>query len=144
MRFIRTAKMGTHALSQLLSRKQAVGFHHSALAMHPLGLNRVEPGTFGRQKAWRDAHALTLSFDLGVMCANPGAHHLAHMPGSVVPNEQPGALSLGLQVLTCPLQKLRGEVANWAPRDKTQRHLIADRLLCWPALPQNAIAGQRF
>src|SRR5579859_4450436 len=87
MRFIRTPKMGTHTLSQLLRRKQSTGFHHGALAMHPLGLNGVEPGTFGRQKARQDTDALALSFHLGIVGADPGAHELAHMPGGVVPNE---------------------------------------------------------
>jgi hypothetical protein len=57
MWFIGTPKMGTNALSQLLSRKQSVRFHHSTLAMHPLGPGRVEPGTFGRQKARQDTDA---------------------------------------------------------------------------------------
>src|SRR6266852_3715953 len=144
MRFIRTPKMGTHTLSQLLRRKQSVGFHHGALAMHPLGLNRVEPGTFGRQKARKDADTLALSFHLGIVGADPGAHELAHMPGGVVPNEQPGCFSLGLHLLTSPLQELCRYIADGASCDKAQRHLIADRLLCWPALPQNAIASQRF
>src|SRR2546423_13627360 len=126
MRFIRTAKMGTHALSQLWSRKQTIGFNHGALAMNPLGLNWVEPGTFGGQEARQDADALALRFHLGVVLADPGAHELAHMPRGIVPNEQPGGLSLGLQLLTSPLQKLRGNVADGTPRHKTQRHLIAD------------------
>src|SRR5438874_228255 len=134
-------KMGTNALSQLLSRKQPAWFNHGPLTMDPLGLNGVKPGTFGGQEARQDADALALSFHLGIMFANPGAHELAHMPGGIVPNEQPGCLSLGLQVVTSPLQKLGGDVADWASRDKTQRHLITDRLLCRSALPQNAIAG---
>src|SRR6266849_8522745 len=144
MRFIRTPKMGTHTLSQLLRRKQSIGFHHGALAMHPLGLNGVEPGTFGGQKARQDTDALALSFHLGIVGADPCAHELAHMPGGVVPNEQPGCFSLGLHLLTSPLQELCRHIADGASCDKAQRHLIADRLLCWPALPQNAIASQRF
>src|SRR6266702_4221011 len=144
MCFIGTAKMGTNALSQLLSRKQPIGFNHGSLAMDALGLNRVEPGTFGRQKAGKDADALALSFHLAVVFADPGANELAHMPGGIVPNEQPSRFSLGLQLVTPPLQELRRDVADRAPRHKTQRHLIADRLLCWSTLPENAIAGQRF
>ena len=62
MWFIRTAKMGTNTLGQLLSGKQPVGFHHGTLAMNPPGFNRVEPGTFGRQVARQDANALALRF----------------------------------------------------------------------------------
>ncbi len=136
--------MGTNALRQLLSRKQPVGFNNSSLAMHPLGLNRVEPGTFGRQKAWQDADALAFNFHLGVVLAYPGTDDFAHMPGGIVPNKQPGCFPLSLQLLTFPLQELRGDVADRTPGDKPQRHLIADRLFCWPALPQHAITGQRF
>jgi len=82
--------MGTHALSQLLRRKQPVGFHHGALAMDPPGLNRVEPGTFSGQVARQGMDALRLRFHLGVALANPGADHLAEMPGGIIPNEQPG------------------------------------------------------
>ena len=70
--------MGTNALRQLLSRKQPVGFNNGALAMHPLGFNRVEPGTFGGQKARQDADALALSFHLGVVLADPGTDEFAH------------------------------------------------------------------
>ena len=85
MRFIGTAKMSTHALSQLLRRKQPVGFHHGTLAMHPLGLNRVEPRTFAGQVARQDAHAPALSFHLGIVGTDPGAHELAHMKGGHYP-----------------------------------------------------------
>jgi hypothetical protein len=144
MWFTGTPKIGTNTLSQLLSRKQPVGFNHSSFAMDPLRLNWVEPGTLRRQTKRQDADALPLSFYLSVVFAYPGAHDLAHMPGSIVPHEQPGRFSLGLQLVTSPLQKLRGDSADWASCHKTQRHLIADRLLCRPALPQNAITGQCF
>src|SRR5260370_32109887 len=133
MRFIRTAKTSTNAFSQKVRGKQPVGFHHSVLAMDPIGFNRVEPGTFGRQETRQDADAFALSFDLGVVCADPSAHELAHMPGGVVPNEQPGRFPLSLHLVTPPLQKLRGELADGAPRDTPQRHPSANRLICWPA-----------
>src|SRR5260370_13705432 len=144
MWFIRPTKMTTNALSQLLSRKKPVGLNHGTLAMDPLRFNRVEPGTFGRQKARKDADALALSFHLGVVFTYPTADELAHMPGGIVPNEQPSRFPPGLQLLTPALQKLRGDVTHGTPCHKTQRHLIADRLLCWTALPQNAIARQGF
>src|SRR5258708_19330687 len=144
MGFMGRGKMGTNGVRQLLSGKQFVGCNNGALAMYPLGLNRVEPGTFGRQKARQDADALALSFHLGVVLAYPGTHDFAHMPGGIVPNQQPGRFLLSLQPLTSPLQELRCDVTDRTPGDKTQRHLIADRLPSWPPLPQNAIAGQRF
>ncbi len=143
MCFVETTKMGTNALSQLLSRKQFVGCNHGALAMDPLGLNWVEPGLLvGKKHAGTDA--LALCFDLGVVLAEPSANDLAHMPGSIIPNEQPGRFPLGLYLVTSPLQELRGNIADRPSRHKAQRHLVADRLLCWPALPQNAVAGECF
>src|SRR5881392_2085371 len=109
MCFIGTPKMGTNALSQKLGRKQPIGFDHGSLAMNPFWLNRVEPGTLRRQTKRQDADALALGFHLGVVFAYPGANDLAHMPGGVVPNEQPGRFSSGLQLVTPPLQKLRGD-----------------------------------
>ena len=84
--------MGTHTLGQLLSGKQPVGFHHGALAMHPLGFNGVEPGTFGGQKEGQNAYAFAPLLNLIVVLANPGTHYLAHMKGGVIPDEQPGGL----------------------------------------------------
>src|SRR2546426_4433842 len=118
MCFIGTAKMGTHTLSQLLSRKQPVGFNDGPLAMDPLRLNGVEPGTFGRQKEREDADTLALGFHLGIVFAYPSANDLAPMPGSIVPNEQPGSLPLLCQALTAPVEKLGRNVADWASADK--------------------------
>ncbi len=50
MSFIRTVIVGPDPLSQLLRRKQTIGFDYGALAMHPLGFNGVEPGALGGQK----------------------------------------------------------------------------------------------
>src|SRR6266481_1216239 len=50
MRFIGTSKMGTHALSQLLSRKQPVGFHHGLLVGKKQGRMRTPlPSAFTRE-----------------------------------------------------------------------------------------------
>src|SRR5260370_16973415 len=117
MRFIGTAKMSTNAFSQKLRGKQPIGFHHSAIAMDPLGFNRVEPGTFGGQETRQDADAFAFSFDLGVVCADPSAHELAHMPGGVVPNEQPGPFPFSLHLVTPPLHTLLGYLATAPPRD---------------------------
>ena len=65
---MRTAMIGAHAVGHLLSAEQAGRLDDGALAMHPLGLNRVEPGTLDRQVADQDAHALALLLDLR-LCA---------------------------------------------------------------------------
>jgi len=96
MSFKRTVIVGTDPLGQLLGGEQAVGFDHSALAMHPLGFNRIEPRTLCRLKQGQNAHTFTRGFDLLVVLADPVAHELAAMPGGVIPDEQPGAFALGL------------------------------------------------
>lgn len=136
--------MGTHALSQLLSRKQPVGFNDGPLAMDPLRLDRVEPGTFRRQKARQNADTLALSLHLGIVLAYPGAHDLAHMPGSIVPNEQPGSFPLLCQALTAPVEKLSRNVADWTPGDKAQPHLLPDWIVRGPLLPEDSITGEGF
>lgn len=136
--------MSTNAFSQLFGGKQAIGFHENLLCMHPLGLDRVEPGTFGRQKERQDAHPFTLLPHLTVMLSDPGLHDLAGMPGGIVPDEQPGGFALRLQPVTDPLQKLRGDGTDWAPIHKTQRHLAADRISGWTLLPKDPITGEGF
>ncbi len=88
--------MSTNPFSQLLSREQPIGFHNGLLRMDPLRLDRVEPRTFGGQKEGQNAHAFALLLDLLIVLTNPGAHHLAHMKGGVIPDEQKGGSCLAL------------------------------------------------
>ena len=43
MRFVRTAVIAAHAVGHLLGAEQACRLDNRALALHPLGFNRVEP-----------------------------------------------------------------------------------------------------
>src|SRR5258707_2064373 len=143
-RFIGAAKVSTDAFSQQLSREQTIRFHNSLLRMHPLRLDRIEPGTFRRQKERQNAHAFALLLDLTVVRTNPGSDHLAHVPGGVIPDQQPGGLALRLQASATPLQKLSRDGADWTTSDEAKRHLLADRLSNWSLLPQHPITGERF
>lgn len=136
--------MSTNAFSQLLGGQQAIGFHNSLLGMHPLGLDRIEPGTFGGQKEGQDAHPGALLLDLAVVLTNPGSYQLAVMPGSVIPDQQPAGLARRLQSGADPLQELRGDGAHWTAIHKTQRHLAAERISGRTLLPQHSIAGKGF
>ena len=136
--------MSTNAFSQLFGGKQAIRFHNSLLGMHPLGLDRVEPGTFGGQKEGQDAHTFALALDLAVVLTNPGPHQLAVMPGGVIPDQQPAGLTRRLQSGADPLQKLGGDGADWTPIHKTQRHLTAERISDRTLLPKHPIAGEGF
>jgi hypothetical protein len=59
-----TAKVIAHALSELLSGQKASRFDNRSLAVDPLWLNPVEPGTFGRQPARDDADTRFVSTSL--------------------------------------------------------------------------------
>src|SRR2546430_8139028 len=143
-RFRGAAKVSTHTFSQLLSREQSIRFHNRLLGMDPLRLDRVEPGTFGGQKERQNAHAFTLLLDLLIVLTNPATHHLADMKGGVIPDEQPRGLSLRLQSLATPLQKLGGQGADRSTGDEAQRHLLPNRRSLRSLLPEHPITSQRF
>src|SRR5579875_451438 len=144
MIFIGTLKVGTNAFSELASRKQPISFDHIALAMNPFGLNRVQPGTLRGEKKGQNTHAFAFLLDRPVVLSDPGPHDLAIMPGSIIPDQQPGCLPLGLQASTTPLEELRGDVTHWPSGDKAQRHLGAHGITGWSLLPEHAITGQGF
>lgn len=87
MGFIRTVIVSTNPRGQLRGGEQPVGFDHSALAMHPFGFDRIEPGTLFGQKQGKNAYSFALGFDLLVVLTNPGTHDLAVVPGSIVPDQ---------------------------------------------------------
>src|SRR5207253_328286 len=60
MSFVGTPEGGTDPLLQLLGGEQARRFDHLALAVHPLGLDGIQPGALDRQRADHDPHAATL------------------------------------------------------------------------------------
>src|SRR2546421_11327169 len=97
MSVIGTLKVSTDPLGKLLGRKQAVGFDHLALAMNPFGFNGVEPGALGGQQERQNAYAFSLLLNLLVVLTDPGPYSQTFVPGSVIPNEQPGRLALLLQ-----------------------------------------------
>lgn len=53
-----TAKVVTNALPELLSSQKPSGLDNRSLAMGPLWLDPVEPGTLGGQPAWDGAYSL--------------------------------------------------------------------------------------
>lgn len=144
MIFIGTAKVSTDPLGQLSGGQQAIGLDHVAFAMNPFGLNGVQPGTLGGEKEGQNAHPLAFLLDLLVVFANEGSHFLTVVPGGVVPDQQPGGLSLLRQLLAAPIEKLGGDVADWASSHKAQRHLTANGMSSFPLLPEHAITGQRL
>lgn len=136
--------MSTNAFSQLSGGQQAIGFHNSLLCMHPSGLDRVKPGTFGRQKERQNPNSCVLLLNLVIVLTNPGTYLFAVMPGGVIPDQQPRGLTCRLQPGADPVQKLGGDGADRTPINKTQRHLTADRFSDRTLLPKYSIAGEGF
>ena len=84
MRFISTSVVGTNALSELASGKQSIPLDDLALAVDPLGLNGIEPGTFGGQVQGQDANTFAQLLDLLVVCSDPLLDLFGDVPGGVV------------------------------------------------------------
>src|SRR5690242_19500744 len=126
MWFVGAPKMSTNTLGQLLGSQQQVRLHNNLPGVDPPGLDRVEPGTFGRQKKRQNAHSFVLLLDLLVVLSDPGPNHLAVMPGGIIPDQQPGRLARCLQPGADPLQELGGDGADRTAIDKAQRYLTAE------------------
>src|SRR2546423_15251898 len=88
-----TAVHGTDTIGEFGGREQAVGFHDLALAVEPLGLDRVEPGALDRQVAHDQADAFARELYLPVGRADPGADDLAVVPARGIPDQQDIALA---------------------------------------------------
>src|SRR6266487_3865737 len=136
-----TAKVVTDATLHFLSGEQTGRFNDGPFTMHPMRLNAVEPGTFGRQPARNDAHsrmALTLGCQhAAIVLLEPTAHFFTHVPGGVIPDEDQHALALALHLLAEPLQKSRRHMADGPTIDKAQPDRLALGF-------QHAIATQGF
>src|SRR5262249_56044634 len=77
----------------LRRRQQLLRFDDGTLAVDPLRLDRIEPGTLARQSAHQDAHP-AFPLDPAVVLLDPAPHPRADVPGSNVPNQQPRLLAL--------------------------------------------------
>jgi hypothetical protein len=65
-----TLIIGTNPLHEFSHGERASRFHHGPFPVHPLGLNRIEPGTFTREAADNQATAPFL-FGLTIVTLDP-------------------------------------------------------------------------
>src|SRR5579872_2211067 len=142
MWLIGTSKVGTDPFSKQLGRKQAIVLSHIAFAMHPFGLNRIEPRTLRGQQEGQNPNAFARLLDLLIVLANPSTNGLTLMPGGVIPDQEPVGFALLEQSLAAPVQEWRGKRAHRSSADKTQPHLLTFGVLWGSFLPQDTIAGQ--
>src|SRR3954464_4884993 len=82
---MRAIKGRAHPLGQLVGTQQTLRLHHAPLAVHPLGLYRVQPRALLRQKAAYDPNTFLLALlHLPVVLAHPPPNLLAYVPAGVV------------------------------------------------------------
>src|SRR5260221_6656430 len=137
---MRAGKVAADTVGHLVGREQPRRFDDRALAVDPLGLNGVEPGTLDRQTADEEAHAVPIVLDLAVVGPDPGADRLADMPGGVVPDHHPDRHALLLQLGVAPRQEGDGDGADRPAIHKAQPDALS---LSW--LPQqDPVTGQGF
>src|SRR6266498_33937 len=124
MLFIRTVIGMAHTLGKLLRGEQAVSFHHSALAVQPLRLNRVEPWAFGGEIAHQYPHSVTSSFmlHLVVMFLDPLLNLTASVPGRIVPHHHQYPLASLPQLTAAPFQVAGRHAAYRTTIYETQQH----------------------
>src|SRR5512133_369199 len=145
MSFRRAIQGSTNALFHLPRGKRPIWFSDPALAMHPFGLNRIQPRAFNGQGANKDAYSLSGFPHLAIVCLDPLTHRPADMPTGVVPNQDQHALPLRLQLAAAPVQKLGGDGAQRAVLHKAQPEFLLP-LLCLhgTVVQQQAVASQGF
>src|SRR5262245_19989407 len=105
MRFLNTSIIRIDAIDDLLRTEQAVRFDNRSFPMHPLGLNRIQPGTFTRQPAGDDAYPLTGLLDTAIVLPQPRPHLVANVPRGVIPDQQYRREPLRCQARTAPGEK---------------------------------------
>src|SRR5713226_5733480 len=141
MRFTRRSIIGTNTSLQFICTQDAISFGNVALAMNPLGLNRVEPGTFRGQQARQDAHTPAGLLDRLMVAAHPSANHLPLVPRGVIPDQHESRNRLRRKLLATRGQEVDGDRADGTPIDKAQEHLVG-RL--GTTTQQHSITGQCF
>ena len=90
--------MRIHSLHQFRRCQQAVRLDYRALAMHPVGFQRIEPRALGRQATGHNPYALPLVLDLLIMLADPLPDGLTLIAWTSPQQQTAAATSLLLQV----------------------------------------------
>jgi hypothetical protein len=86
---------------QFFCGDEPIGFGHRAFAVHPVGLDRIQPRALARQGADDDAHALAAASHHPVVGTDPLLYRMADVPAGVVPDEEqrdPAELKTVLEV----------------------------------------------
>src|SRR3954469_4427625 len=108
-----------------MSAEQTIGLRDTALAVHPLGLYRVQPRALGRQIAAYDPHApLAALLHFPVVLTYPLPDLLANVPAGVVPHQHQHLLAHRRQFLRAPRKELGSYPAYGASVHEAQPRLL--------------------
>src|SRR5918999_6480671 len=126
MLVMRATEGRAYPLGQLMGAEQTVRLHHPTLAVNPLGLYRFEPRALLWQLAAYDPHALLATFlHLPIVLAYPPPNLLAHVPASVVPNQdQNPLLAHRFELLGAPRKEAGRYAAHGTAVHEAQPHLL--------------------
>ncbi len=103
---MRTIEDPANSVGELVSAQQSVGLDHLPLAVHPLGLDGVQPRALLGQKAAHDPHdAFAALSDLAVVGAEPTPDFFGDVPACVVPDQEQDLLADLFELFATPLEE---------------------------------------
>jgi len=142
MIFVSTSKRLTDSLHQFLCGQDALRFNDAVFAMHPHGLDRIQPRTLDGQRTYDQAHPCALALNLLVMGVQPTLHGGTEMPRGIVPDQGQHPFTKGVGLFAAPFQEAHGQIAHWMPLREAQ----PDFFLCRRILPahQQSVTDQRL
>jgi hypothetical protein len=115
-------KVSREPVGELLGAEQAGRLDDRAVAVYPLGLHRVEPGTLDGQGAREDLRTALLLLDAAIVRTHASAHPLGCVPGGVIPAHKPHAPARLPQPGGVPRQELLCDGAHRSATDKAHPH----------------------
>jgi hypothetical protein len=121
---------------QCVHTQLPIRFGNSPLAMHPFGLDAVQPRTLARQATHHDATAAFL-LDATVVRLELPMYSLADMPRGIVPHQQQRRFPFRCQACGQPCKKLGRHGTDWPSIHKAEEHALCVRA-------QEPIARDRF
>src|SRR5262249_7508752 len=113
MRFRITSVVSIDAAFEFLRTQSPVGLCHRPFAMHPFGLNGIEPRALHGQPAGHDPYAVSCGFHPLIVLAQPGAYRVTLVPRGIIPEQEQRRETLRRQARTAPGQERRGHRAHW-------------------------------
>src|SRR4051794_22915369 len=132
----RAAVMVAQPALKLGGGELTVRLDHGPLAVHPLGLDRVQPRALAWQAADQEAAAAG-ALDPAVVGPDPGPHLPADVPGGVVPDQRQHPDAVGRELAGHTGEEGAGDGTDRPSLDEPQQHPLR------PRQPE-AVTGERF